>query len=386
MLPTFVGVVACALVTLFAMSALEPVLLAHAHEWPWMPSYDAWTASLAAGDPLATVLWLLGDVTDVCFLRSVPATVPLLGLSLLAAHLENVRSPHAGTGVEGNGRIYGRMLLTAFASMLVARLAYANQYATGWAPTLVPFIVAQALVIHFEATAATCVTAAVWAGLTSMPVAVWAYEYLAIPLGLPSFPALAVGMISSYVLGTELFFRLPFTTRRRPAAPGEEPAVPVPTSPGRALVRRVLADAPDLIFSGSDLGGIGLVVGLLLGWLANPNHGVYASGRTGLVLCCFVLVSALSIFAYWPTFKRDGYVYSLVGLLPVGSIALAYDATPLVLIPTVVVSALACPALVFLLKSVTPRLSNRWPSAFYVQIVGVIVTLALSLYAKMLIP
>ena len=384
-LPAFVGTVTVTLATLTVMRTVEPWLVEHAHELSLLPTYDAWMAGIAAGDPLSTGLWFLGDVTDGGFMRSVPATALLLTFSLVAAHLENIRSPHAGTGVGGNGRIYTRMLLTAFASMLIARLVYPNQYATGWAPSVTPFIAAQAMVSFFEATPLTCAFAALWAGLTAMPVGVWAFEHLATPLGLPTFPALVVGMMGSYLSGIELLYLLPFAERRRPPAPGEEPQVPVPTTPGRTLVRRMFADYADLVFSGSDLGGMGFVGGLLLGWLFNPAHGVYGSGRTAAVVCCFALVSALALFLWWPTFRREGSVFSLVGMLSVGSVALTYGTSPVLLVPTVAISAIACPALIRWLTATTSRLVERWPMVFYIQTTGVVVTLALSVLAKALL-
>ena len=391
-LPVFLAIVAGAFVLRALMSWAEPALT----NWAatavdgglrsLIPAYDAWETANAQGDLAARVLWFVGDLTEGSFLKSVPSSIAMVVCTVVSAVLELRRSPHAGTGVAGNGRIFAAMFTAGLASLLVTTLVYGWTFAQGWVPSFVAFLSAQMLVTFYGASLPKVATISLLAGLLTYPVALLVMNLVTVPAGLPAYVAVGCGLAVSLVGIAELCRHLPWMSLREPAAPVPAAVSARTTDPRAArkfFAHRVLADASELMVEGSSVGAAGMYAGLVVGWLLNPAHAQYGSGHTADMVFALVACAAVAVFAHYGVYVRDGFAFTFASLLCACSVVNTYAPSLPVMLLVIIAAGLAVPALVHAMLRHTP-VPGRWPAAVYVQVAAVSCTVALSLVVQAL--
>lgn len=206
------------------------------------------------------------------------------------------------------------------------------------------------------------------------------------PLRLPSFAAVGLGMALTTILICEICRFLPWMWRG--GALGLPPAGSSRYTGRRtmhevrvAFAARVLADIGDLSAVGGSWTGAGMLFGLIFGWELNPEHAVYGMPITGNLICALVITSALAVFFNYEEIRLVGDVVTFPALFVVGAITVSYNNSFLVLAPVIVASACIVPHLVTWAIRTTP-LSGRYPNSIYAHTIAAIACATLSVYAN----
>ena len=193
-LPAFLMVVTVALAVYGLLEAIGPRIQENA----FLYSFGDLISGCAEGSLKFRLLWLLTDLTEGSFMVTILGSILMSLVAPISAHLERKGSPHAGTGVDGNGRNFGAMFLSAFASILLSQLIYGQRawFATyGFIPTFSALLVSQAMIACYGQTPPKIVTAIVLGGMLPCPISFLIMKYITIPLGLPGFISVSLGLL-----------------------------------------------------------------------------------------------------------------------------------------------------------------------------------------------
>ena len=347
-----------------------------------LPDYGEWLRDAAVGDLWARLLWIVGDASEGAFLKSVPASIGLIAFALFSAKLDSCRAAAFGLPAP-SARELPKTLGWTFLAMLIEMLVYGWTLEGGWTPTFVVFLLSQILIGHYGTTFERAATVAMLVALVPCPVCLLLLRLYANPLGLPAFAGVGLGMAISTVAICEVCRFLPWMTvdirHRLPARHQELARRRTISELRRGFVARVFQDIADLPAVGGTLAGVGMLVGMLLGWELNCDHGVYGTGLTAELLCSLISTSALSVFIHYRAFCLEGDAYTFPALLVVGSVVVTYEVTPLILVPVACVSAFCVPWLTRLAIHLTP-VPRRWPNSVYAQTVAALSCAAVSFF------
>lgn len=386
--PVAIGVMAISVAVMLLMQYLQPVLLANAANGSLLSDFGTWIGGAMSGSFSDRVMWFLGDYTEGTFIKSVPASVLMIVFTFISCHLEKKKSKYAGTGVGGNSSIYLKMFGIATVSMIICQLVYDPIYfSNGWIPTFTPFIVSQVFVLFYGLSLAKVITIIAAASFVPFLLAFYASKMVA-SLGLPPFVPVAFGMMVTVLLCTELFRFMPWMTRDPLPAPAPQaPATSIdPKVERRFFVTRIFGDLGECVLTSSSWGSVGMYLGLVLSWCINPLHGVYGAGGIPVLICVQVCTAALAIFIFYPKYRTEGFAVTFPSILCASAIATTYPNTIGILIPTILVSALAFDPLVSWLMKVT-NYKGRWHVIVYVLFAICTITTAWSFVVmKLLMP
>lgn len=342
-LPIFIGVVIITVALYFAMTALQPRLMNNNY------IYDFGTLMVGCmeGSLLYRILWFFADLTEGTFLASAPASAIMCIMAFIAAALEKKKSRHAGTGVDGNSGIFSDMFFSAAASMILGQLIFGSFFSVGWIPTFAAFLTVQGFVVHYGGGFAKSATATVIGTLATFPACHYLLQYVVLPLKLPLFIAVSMGIFIVVPVCTLIFRLMPWMTQKAPAAPAADSSAPAPTpSPAKFFIHRVFGDIGELNFWGSSLAMIGMYIGAIISWLLNPLHPCYGSGNFPLVMCAQILTAAIAIFIYYTKWKQGGWAFTFASVVFTSAIISTYPAHPAIYIPTIIISAVILAPLV----------------------------------------
>ena len=355
---------------------LEPLLIRRGPRL--LPDFGTMFAGVQAYDPASLLLWYIGDISEGSFMKSIPASVLYILLSLFGSGL-SVRLAEVDYKEPGPLAQMGRSLASALLSLLIACAVSAPFFHLGWLPTFTAFLMTQILIGFIGNSPIQCLTIAVLSGITMAPLSILIMYTVAVPLQLPGFVGGGLGMAIGTIIDCEIMRLLPWMNM----APVDEPKDPPARMPRRTasqarldVVLAIFRDLGDMPGTGSAAGGVGLAVGLMLGWELNPLHGFYGGPAENL-LAILLATSAIGICFHYPTFRRGGYAFTLAPLLTMGAIASTYENTLAYDVPALLVAAAFAPMLVkYLLEHV--GFLKRWPASVATQVVAVLFTILIS--------
>lgn len=367
--PAFLGMLVLAVVVYCVMSAVQPMLMNNAI----LPGFGETLVGCIEGSPASKLYWFVLDFSQTTFLASVPATVCMIAGALIAARLEMAGSSAAGTGVDGNGRIYARLVLANICSVGLGLLFFGNLYPgfTGWIPTFAVLLVVQPLLTQFGVAPAKLITGTFVCTLVTFPVTYLIQNYIVAPIGVPLFVAVSMAVVVVVPPLAALFRSLKWMNTPIPESDAPE-APPAPSSPTNFFVNRVFGDVSELSVSGSSISSIAMYIGAIVAWCCNPLEPAYGAGNLPLLIASQIAVSALSIYVYYPKWKQGGFVFTFAGIVFVSAIVGGYCATGtaadfIIAIPTILVgSVIFVPIIDWVMKAF--KFDGSYPAIALIQL------------------
>ena len=343
----FVITMAAAIALYAVMEAAAPYI----QENSFLYSFGDLVAGSAEGNLFFRLMWLLTDFTEGSFIVSLLGSIFMCLVAPLSAYLEKKKSSHAGTGVDGNSGYFIQMYCAAFLSVLISQLLYGQGEwfaAYGFIPTFSSLLVAQTMITCYGKELSKVITAILIAGVLPFPIAFVIMVYVTIPLGLPGFIAVSLGLVVTIPLVHLLVKCMPWMGKRdpEPQPSSEEPGTPAPYHPARFFVHRIFGDIGELMIWGSSWGTIAMYLGTILTWYLNPLHPVYGANNLPMLLLGQICTASLSIFLYYPSWKKDGWAFTFPGVVFTSAIINTYTNAWLVVVPTIIVGAVVFPPLV----------------------------------------
>lgn len=350
-LPAFIGTIVGACLLYGAMTAALPLFASNAI----LPGFGDFLVGCMEGSSFHKVYWFFADLTETTFLASMPATIGLVIGGFVAAHLERTKSPLAGTGVDGNGKIFTKMFFSSAVSLILGILFFGNVWPgfNGWIPTFAALLVVQPLIIHFGTSVPKLITCIIAGTFTTFPVAYYLIHLVVTPLGVPLFVGVSAAVAIVVPILAAILRALPWMAPNPAPVEGEanaaeagastdEPAIPSPTT---FFINRVLGDVGELSIFGSSIATALMYVGAIIAWMLNPLEPAYGAGNMPLLIASQICCAALSIFIYYPNWKSKPFEFTFAGVVctsaVVGGIAATGTSADLVIaILTVLMSAI----------------------------------------------
>lgn len=327
----------------YGMNALEPTLTANPHLF----GFAEWITG-AAAEPGWKVLWAIGDFTEGTVHKSLLGSIGLVGFGFIAHWINKTKPEVKIYGISFNTGNFPWVVIAATSGLLISAFLYGRYLGTlGWLPTFLPgCTIPAALVTMYGGGWKTSLTSGVLSGIVQFPLA-YVGMILAVKMGMPSLVLVTVfGMTAGGFIITEVFRLLPWTRaivfgKVAPSFPGygeNRAAIPVEPTMGWVF-RRTVTDPTEVFFFGSEIAGIGLLIGSMLSWFLNPLHNVYgiphlftavlAAQLMGCSLCALVYYKKWKDFAWYPTYTVP---------ISVGVILLQFGTA----LPLILVSVLLC--------------------------------------------
>lgn len=369
--PAFIGLLAVAAGLYFLLRWVADLSAEHT----LLYDFGTLMGGCAEGSISYRILWFLTDITEGTFVGSLPASILVVVGSFIGAYLERRKSPHAGSGVDGNGAIFTVLACSGFASLILGQLVYGFWFDDGFLPTFAAFLSVQAMLLAFQAKRVSqAATVVVLGTLLNVPLCFFFIQYFTSPNYLPLFCAVGLSIIITVPVCSEIMHRLPWM-KEAPTeeAASEDVAEEEATANEETLpvhgethffIHRVFADVTEQILWGSSIGGMLMYVGAILGVILNPAH---AGFNMVAVIPMQILTAALAVFVWYPKWKKDGWAFTFPALLFVSAVTITYPNTPQILIPTVLIAVFGIlPLLGWLLK--VTKYNGRWAVIVFVLI------------------
>ena len=338
-----------AILLYYVMLYLEPILLQSPH------LFDAvtWTTK-AIDDPVYKLWWAIGDLTEGAVYKSVIASFGIVGFGFIAHFINKKRPQTKIMPVSYSTGNFPWIVLAACVGLLVSTILYSDQLTMGWIPTFLPgCTIPAALVVMYGGGARVALTGGVLSGIIQYPLA-YAGMILSAKLGMPSLVFVSIiGMSVSGIIITEIFRLLPWTRgyvtgKRTPSVPGvDERCKPIGAEPTAGwVIRRTLTDPTEVFFFGSELAGIGLLLGAFLSWGLNPAHNCYGVPFLfGAIVCGQLMGTSLTAVLYYEKWKTYGFYPTYSVAIGVGVELLFFGTSMPLIIACVILSSLICPFL-----------------------------------------
>lgn len=368
-LPAFAITIAIAIALYLVMEVVAPSLQGNS----LLYSFGDLVAGCAEGTLFFRVMWLFTDFTEGSFIVSLLGSIFMCLVAPVSAYLENKKSPHAGTGVDGNGKYFGAMLLSAFLSILISQFLYGRSEwfaAYGFLPTFNSLLVAQTMITCYGKSWKKVLTAILIAGILPFPIAFVIMVYITIPLGLPGFIAVSLGLVITAPLVHLVAKHLPWMLAKDPEpgkAASTEPEQPAVFHPAQFFVHRIFGDIGELMIWGSSWGTMAMYLGTLLTWYLNPLHPVYGANNLPMLMLGQICTAALSIFLYYPSWKRDKWAFTFPGVVFTSAIINTYSNAWPIVISSILIGAAVFPPLVKALLKVF-RYDGSYPAIGLIQL------------------
>lgn len=367
-LPAFLITEVAAIALLFVMTKVQPLLMGNTYLYDFVQMLGG----CAENNILYRIAFFFADMTEACFLASMPASVLMCILAFVAAALERKGSAKAGTGVDGNGYKFTGMFCAMVLSLILAQLFFGGFFKNGFILTFCVLLTSQACVVKYGSSPAKVLTSSIVCTPITFILCHLLMTKVISPLGLPLYLSVAYSLVVAFPICIFIFNRLPWMVKADENAKVCPP--PAPVSESRFFVNRVLGDIGELTFWGSSLATIGMYAGAILSWILNPMHPSFSAGNFPMVLCTQIITAALAIFIWYPKYKKDGFAFTFTGIVFVSAIVVTYANTAAVIIPTILIGAVIFAPLMDWILKVT-KADGTLPGCFYVQLcVGVVCT------------
>lgn len=340
--PVFLGFAAVVLVICFAMWKVQPKIMNHTYLYDFMEMMGG----VASGSLFYKVAWFLADLTEGTFLASAPAAILMVIGAFIASHLEKKKSKHAGTGVAGNSQLFYWMFFSMVISLILGQLLFDGWIANGFIPTFAAFLTVQPMITQYGKGFAKCATVIIAGTLVTFFSSYLVLRYLILPVGLPLFISVSIGVFITVPLCTAIFKLMPWMTPAEVPPEEEQNGEKVEQSRVSFFIHNVFGDVGNLNIWGSSIAMMFMYVGAIISWILNPLHPVYSTGVFPIFMGAQLLTAALAIFIYYPTWKRDGFAFTFSAVVFTSAVLSSYPCHPVIVISTVVVAALIQPGLV----------------------------------------
>ncbi|MCI9025261.1 MAG: hypothetical protein HFG92_12595 [Dorea sp.] len=190
-LPVFIRVEAAAVILLIVMTWLQPFMMKNQYIF----DFGSLLGECAQNNILYRAMWLLADMTEPCFVGSVPASVMMIIMAFAAVRLQRKNPAAAGTGMDRNGSSFYVVFYATVAGLIFAQILYGGLFKKGFVLTFAVLLVIQTFVPSYSRSIGTVGTVV----LVSAPVTVGICQLFLskvfMPAGLPLYASVAFGLL-----------------------------------------------------------------------------------------------------------------------------------------------------------------------------------------------
>lgn len=326
------------------LKSLEPMFINNT----LYPSTGSLMEGYGAKNPLSMLEYIFFDISQAnYFFGSLPA-IAMIILSYLAAHLENTNSKYRGSGVSGNGKIFVPMLTCAILSTVASQLIYGDILAQfGYLPTLSAFLFVNHMINFYGVSKEKLIAIFTVITLTSTPICLVTRILIVDTLNLPMFICVTLGAVLGIPLAHLIFNFMPFMTPREPS----EPALELEQSRSSWFFNQLFGDFGQMAVNGSSIASAGVVIFSLIAFCLNPASVGLGAGLLPVTLFSIFVSGALGIFLYYPRFGEGAPILTFGSMLTVGAIVVTYPENPIIVILSIVYTAIvSVPSVLWIFK------------------------------------
>ena len=342
-----------ALVIYFIMEGATPALLARVEQYGGVLGFNEIVTNSQTLDFKWNFLYTVFDFSQGPFLADTIAAICMLIGGVLGRYLEKINSPYAGNGTEGNSTKFVWLVWAQLVAMAVANIFWRHIVGMqGWYPTFAPLVSVTPVSIVFfgKPNFKKAITGILLGAIVPVYAVQFLMTHFAAPLDLPGFAGIGFAIGFSNLLAIELFKRLPWMND------GVAPDADEFIEPKSAAVEkeqhsgawyvwtRVFgADIAELYFWGSNLSGLGILLGCLISYFLNPNANGFGTLLPEMMFC-FIFACSVGMVVWAPKWKKDGLAFTFETLLVVGALVGKYPMWQIA-IPVCVIASIIAPAI-----------------------------------------
>jgi hypothetical protein len=218
-----------------------------------------------------------------------------------------------------------------------------------------------AMVLLFGRGWKVAITGAVMGALLVTPAALLIVNYVCKPLDLPLVIGNVLGMASASILAFLLCRWWPQLVRTIEPTKAKSPlaaASPVQTKDFGVLwiVRRILADFSEAPFLGNELASLGLLLGVGLAFMLNPESPAYGSGLLPDLIAGQLLAATIGVLVWRKQWIRRGWYPTYIPLVSVvPATILMHGGGALTIVMSALAGALIAPPLAATIAARLPK-------------------------------
>lgn len=364
-LKPFILSIVIILLTYYLMGLIYPVI----EENNYIPSFVEVLESASRNDISGRLQWMISDITEATFHGAVLPSIIILLFGIVGNEMEKRGYVFLDIPIMGGSGLFWPVILNSILALIISNILYFNGE---WSPTFTAYVsIAPILTQIFEHDFYQSMTIIILAGIGNFPLSNLIYKKIAIPLNIPGFAGVAIGMAVMVVIAIEVCNILPWMKKRdeeeKNVAENVEYKKNENKSEYKFFFSRLLADPGEAYNWGTPFSVIGLLLGSLTSWVLNPESVNYGSGRFPILFIGGLLTGAIAIFLWYPKYKTSGFAFTFTSVICANSVFNTYDLSIIGIIGTILVSVTIVPLLVhFLLENI--NITDRWHPAPIAQI------------------
>lgn len=281
----------------------------------------------AADNVFYKFIWLVMNFTEAEFFAGFFASLFIILGGFVAWRLDVKGSSKAGFPVAYGSNVWPWVFAAQIISVFIANfvMGYTRFFNEGytWLPTFISVVgIAPAIMLLYGPSLSALLTSSILAGIVSFPVAFWISNNIIPVLEVPGVVANVFTMAITGIFVTAICKALPWVKKKEPKPikrmeKSKEDTLKEMESP-TWFVRRVLADFTEAQFYGNEIAGAFVIIGVILDWVLNMNHGAYGSGVIPAILLSQFIGSAVGVFLYFNKYVENGWYATFVPVVSVG--------------------------------------------------------------------
>jgi hypothetical protein len=268
--------------------------------------------------------WVVGDISEVAFYKHEFASLGLIAGAGLAYWAGRRGKRWAGFAICYGTGLWPWLLTSSLLGLLLSNLLWGWTLSQqDWQPTFVAFVsLPAAMVLVFGRGWRIAITGALMGALLVTPAALLIVNYVCRPLGLPLIVGNVLGMASASIPAFLLCRWWPDLVRREKTT--DVTAAVTPTECAKVpdygvlwTLRRILADFSEAPFFGNELASLGLLLGVLLAFVLNPQSPAYGSGLLPQLIAGQLLAATTGVLVWRGQWIKRGWYPTYIPLVSV---------------------------------------------------------------------
>lgn len=357
-LPSFITVIFLSFLLYSVMVFLQPKLTNSSFI---IMDFDSWIQK-AATEPLYRFLWLIGDMSEVVFHKSILGSLGLILGAFIAYILSRTKSKWQGFPIADG--MFPWVFISSLIGLTLSVYLFGDNLSNGWMPTFVPFVsIPATVVLIYGGGWKNSIIGGVLGSLFTFPISAFILEKFLIPLGLPPLIGNVLGMAFGAIIVLELLNAVPWMKKPEKKEVVKVDDLEINKSDDDSFnniwfLRRLMADFSVANFFGNEIAAAGLFIGSILSWVLNPSLIAYGSLNFPAVILSQLLAVAIGIFIYYDKWKELGFYPTFVpGVSVAPAVALFFNGSMQSILVGAFLGALAAPPLA---NFIINKLPDHW--------------------------
>lgn len=355
-LPAFVGVIVFSFALYGIMVSMQPGLIGASG----IIEYNTWETK-AVDEPFYRFLWLIGDMTEAHFHKSILGGLGLVLFAFVAYILSRTKSKWQGYSISYGTGLFPWVFISSLIGLSLSVYLFGDNLSNGWMPTFVPFVsVPAAVVLVYGGGWKNTLMGGILGALFTYPISTLIIENILKPWNLPALSGNVLGMCLGAIIVFEIchavpWMKMPEKTQTEDAETSEEVKSEESSFNNIWFFRRLLTDWTECNFFGNELASAGLILGSILSWILNPSHTAYGSLNFPALLLSQFLSGAIALFLYYDNWKKYGWYPTFLPVVSIApAIVLFFGGTMQSVLAGSILGAIAAPPLAHLVSRNVP--------------------------------